>query len=1247
MGSGTYDVLHEKLRKLVFEQGLTLDAAAERLQNEYEAHGPAATLVQGQVAAPTLQQQLPRTLNEILPPIRNAAQEVGRTYERTLTPEEMERRYKYSQRCRNVMMKIVKESVQRDIVFRDTATKLFGDNPFDQQLKEGEVPKRVDQKRWMEQLMRLEDSDEARYHNEEVVSLAMLGECIDLAKYKDENGIDAETGKKKFRQARYNHYFKDLHQTEAEANKHADEDLNKGVKRLVEMTFEAINAQRRTQEEVDQARDAILTGAAERNPGGLEGAYRTIMNPGNALAWNIRNEYDNFVNFGENISEDEYKREYYPYQLSSAASHSAVVSLVANPYYAVLDGGKLADAFVTSIEARQGENRADSPLVDFGGDVNVGIMATQQEAVARSLARFGFVASNDTPFNNQPNHISVYSNGNRSVIFVGKPTNMDQGLNTESDVNRPGQLINCNYDQWVSKLQAASVRKDQFLRSSPEYRAMKRALNGMSGIKIPDNGDPEKLRELEQKLEVLKAATDAYLARKNRQFAERGAPKGYTGKNPYEQTRYRAATDIATFVAQMNKRITHIRQHQSTVPAVLEAEQREAEAQLERNLQRERVLQNDAVRNDAVRNDAVQNDAVRNDAVRNDAVRNDAVQNNAVQDNVPEEKEKENREDEKENNLRDQEKILEDEKEHAPEKQKEIQEDEEEIQEDEKEHAPEDQKEIQEDEKKNNLRDQEKILEDEKENNLEDQKEIREDEKEHDPEKQKEIQEDEKENNLEDKTENRQDEDEIESEDERDSLSESDDEALQLNNGLKESFQEAQESEKSELSASHLLNRKISNAADTYRRMKRGNNNRVFRGAVTDASQAPLGIATLKYMVEQDSTGALANAVEKDQIDKMVSLVQDSGVFREQFLNFPLERMNAALENEELFCKPVGDALLAMAKDTITAEGQRLQAQREQQVDEPVKYTAQQQQDSEELNKALGKVLSAAKASEQTDWAKAEREFYSASPAEKYLDKKVDDSTDVFSAFAESLGNTAGPAQNAAKKALALSTLQYMMEADPTQMVLENVVERDQYTMLQDMILESRLFEEKFNQFVEEDPEQLEEAFSDKDLFAKPVGNQILSMVKDSLVQAAPQVAEQKKKDYFHSLKDKVETYVQSSEAAQRAGNTALAEQQGRDALALQSASALLIYTNENGKLPKSSVSALTEKVKASDVFQSALEKVDLKNPEELRGAISQNLGKTVAESILTAEKQKGLEKALGEKRMAKPSAQKGRQNVI
>ena len=600
-------------------------------------------------------------------------------------------------------------------------------------------------------------------------------------------------------------------------------------------------------------------------------------------------------------------------------------------------------------------------------------------------------------------------------------------------------------------------------------------------------------------------------------------------------------------------------------------------------------------------------------------------------------------------------KIQEDEKENNPEDEKEIQEDEKdnledekEIQKEEKENNLEDEKEIQEDKKEHNPKDEEKIQEDEKENNLEDEdgndledeEEIQEDEKENNLKDKEEIQEDEKENHLEE-------EDELESEDEEDSLSESSeeeedslsesseeelrpapkkdtDEPGWFNQELGNCFQYAQ-TKKTEGLASDLLNQRISSPIKSYMYMKK-RNNPSLQDAMMDQAQDALSSATLKYMVEQDSTGVLANAVEKEQSYWLTTLIRDSSAFQERFKDFSLEQLNAAVENNELFCKPVGDALLAMGKDAITTGGQ----QREQ-----------QQRDSEELNKALGKALSIAQSSEQTDWAKAEQEPYSRPPAQTYLNKENKYHTDLFSVFAGSQDYASDSARNSAKQALAISTLQYMMEADPTRMVLENVVERNQYGMLRDMILESRLFEKEFDKLDPKDSQQLDKALSHPKLFAKPVGDQILSMVEDSLVNAAPQVAEQKKKDYFHGIRDKVEAHVKGSEAAQKSGNTALAEQQGRDALALQSASALLIYTNEEGKLPKRSVSALTEKVKASEVFRSALKTVDLKNPKELRGAISQNFGKTVAESILTAEKQKGMKKPLGGKKMEKSSQQK------
>ena len=98
---------------------------------------------------------------------------------------------------------------------------------------------------------------------------------------------------------------------------------------------------------------------------------------------------------------------------------------------------------------------------------------------------------------------------------------------------------------------------------------MKRALNALPGIKIPDNGDSEKLDELERKLQPLEKAVKAYPDKKDRQFKERGATEG---KSPYERTRYKAAKDLKNFVEQMQTRIDLLREHQSTVTNVLEQE---------------------------------------------------------------------------------------------------------------------------------------------------------------------------------------------------------------------------------------------------------------------------------------------------------------------------------------------------------------------------------------------------------------------------------------------------------------------------------------------------------------------------------------------------------------------------------------------------------------------------------------------------------------------------------------------------
>ena len=620
MGSGTYGKMYDKLCELV-NGGMNLDDAAAQILREYEEHGPAPMVVrnvgqeqQRMVEPNPSGRQLQVTLNEILPSIQNTARRRGRTYRNTLTRTQMAQRYQYSKQCRDVMMKIMKEDIQRSQKFRDTAKALFGENPFDQNVPEGQKPPAVDMKRWLWQLMRLDGSEASRYHNEEVVSLVMLGEYSTTYN-------NPEAGKQKFRKARYNHYFKDMHLTADEANRRADEDLDKGVKRLADLTREMLNQQCCKPEEADRALDNILTGNALKNGvDGLERAYRMFMNPANAVAWNISNVCTDLNSFGAGISNEEYRQVYHPYEVNSVSTHEAIAAHVANPYYAVLDGGKLADALVTQIKQRKGENQHESSLADFGLDVSAGLFGLQTEQQARNLTRFGFERGNETQLQQGPEYVSVYSSGNRSLILVGKPRNLEQGLSTSIEWDKPGRLINGNFAKMVSDMKEAVEKKDQLFRSSPEYRAMKSALNDVSKVKIPDSGDDAKLRELGRKLETLRAAANAYIEKKNREFEERGAPRGQNGKNPYERQRYAAAASMGGFIDEMENRITHIRRHQSTVTRTFEQERLAAEMraeqqnaqQVQQAPQAEQNLQPDAPQNDAPQNEVPQNNVPQN-----------------------------------------------------------------------------------------------------------------------------------------------------------------------------------------------------------------------------------------------------------------------------------------------------------------------------------------------------------------------------------------------------------------------------------------------------------------------------------------------------------------------------------------------------------------------------------------------------------------------------------------------------------
>ncbi len=503
--------------------------------------------------------QMQQALNEYMPSLKGFAPDYVSP---NFTPEQMEQRYAYSQQCMAVMEKLVAEHIQRDKIFEDTAQRLFGKDFGDQ------IKQKVDPRRWLEQLMRLDDTPEAQQHNERVVSLVMLGE----AHARNEDA----TGKEIFRRVRTAALTKaHPEMSEEDVKRSVEDELVDPMGDLLNLT-EAAMQNGPSRQEADAARDAILSGTAERDyPGGLEGAYRKLINPGSHISWNIANACDDVRSFGGTLTKEEQRRRFYPYEMNCSSTHGGVVELTANPFYAVLDPAGLVNSGCAGLPGRDDEDYATNAAPAFGADIANGLLASCNEIMWPELPRFALTSSDKGGIRNQPNNIGIYTNKRgRTVIIVSDPVSLDNGLRAAPHTDRPGHLVNMTgYSRKITDLLQESTRNDRFMHSSGKYRDLKRALNAMPR-EFPDNPTVEQARELERRLSDLKKAAEAYKKRKDDQFEERGTREG---KDPYERARYAFGKSVLDYIEEIERSVKFVREHTETMAAVLAAEQEDVQ----------------------------------------------------------------------------------------------------------------------------------------------------------------------------------------------------------------------------------------------------------------------------------------------------------------------------------------------------------------------------------------------------------------------------------------------------------------------------------------------------------------------------------------------------------------------------------------------------------------------------------------------------------------------------------------------
>ena len=165
-----------------------------------------------------------------------------------------------------------------------------------------------------------------------------------------------------------------------------------------------------------------------------------------------------------------------------------------------------------------------------------------------------------------PNKVTVHTNGRgRTVILFNESVSTYGGFKVKMNDNVPGRLLSIGLDDDLKNLTKMSTEHDRLGHSSPNYRAMKKALKKLKGVRVYDNPTEKQLRELENKLRAVQEAAQTYLGGKNKD-ALRGE---------YEKSRYEFAKELNKFATSKLSQIGLVREHQETLrqKAFYEAEE--------------------------------------------------------------------------------------------------------------------------------------------------------------------------------------------------------------------------------------------------------------------------------------------------------------------------------------------------------------------------------------------------------------------------------------------------------------------------------------------------------------------------------------------------------------------------------------------------------------------------------------------------------------------------------------------------
>lgn len=446
-------------------KNLSIDEAMEKLRQKMEDDGPDRN-------------HFPEALEEFRKKravMGGSPENFHPSYEKN--PEEMQRRYDYSAQCREALLKCFETRIKQYQRWDQIAQGLPDIEP-------GAGPHR-----WIERLLRLDDTPESRFHNERIVMLSAL--------------VDGKIDERAFKDQRYQAY-RDAGKSRSEARRLAQEEFESPGDCLLEVMQNRINETNEKMPQIKTAITDILNGTAQD----LDAAYRVVEDDGIYLMMNATNAVSDIQNSIKNFAarQDVIRKQAKEWETVGMTVQTAqeFAEEVANPHYAYLDPQEMRKANIGFLNLDK-----DDPLGFYVAAYGTTIGKAENYGMEPTLNKYGFQESANE--NRESSDLLVYHQKGKALIFPVENTEWKNGqLWFNVNEKAPGRLVDKDLTQELENY-LAEYNKLGVNAASP-MAAVGNALAALKGAQLGDDPTDEVHSSFTKKFSDLKKASEAYLA---------------------------------------------------------------------------------------------------------------------------------------------------------------------------------------------------------------------------------------------------------------------------------------------------------------------------------------------------------------------------------------------------------------------------------------------------------------------------------------------------------------------------------------------------------------------------------------------------------------------------------------------------------------------------------------------------------------------------------------------------------------